>query len=196
MKKTTKVLVASTLGAALLLGGSTYALWTASVTPESGATITVGTSDLTVLDAGSWIDRGQTDATGDTVAIADINAFRTVPSDNIEYTQAYNLKTAGNANATVSVAFDNDASVGVAALRERGITLTTQILDGEGNQVAVSPADGDTLGASYEIVGATPAAGENFTVQFNFEFGAEVTADDTKNMQVVISNAVVSAAQS
>lgn len=194
MKKTTKVLVASTLGAALLLGGSTYALWTASVTPESGATITVGTSDLTVLDEGAWIDRGQTDATGDTVAIADINAFRTVPSDNIEYTQSYNVKTVGNTNNVVAVAFDNDAAVGVAALRDRGITLTTQILDGDGDVVATST--GDTLNTSYEILGATPAAGENFTVQFNFEFGAEVTADDTKNMQVVISNALVSASQS
>lgn len=194
--KPTKIIIASTLGAALLLGGGTYALWTSSVTPTTNATIQTGTADLTANDAGAWIDRGQSDLnpTDPPVSI-DIAAFRSAPGDVVEYNQGYTIKTASGNDTTFSVTFDNDTETGVAALRARGITVSTSIVDSTGAVVATSPAAGDTLSTSYTVTGATPAAGTVLTVRFDFNFASTVTADDTKNLEVLISDAVVSADQ-
>lgn len=196
MKKPAKIIVASTLGAALLLGGSTYALWTSSANSELNSTIQIGNSDLTKLDGGVWVDELRTAASTDgPVVIADIGAFRAAPGDTVSYEQSYRLDISGNAATTVfAVTFEDDAAVGVEALAARGFTLTTTILDANGDVVATS-AGKDGLGADFQLEGATPEAGSTYTVRFEYKIDSSVSAEDTKKMQTVISNAVVSANQ-
>lgn len=199
MKKPAKVVLATTLGAALLLGGSTYALWSANVTPETSATIQTGGSDLTANNAGAWIDsvRSAANPTDPAVVITDINEFRTVPGDKLTFDQSFNVSASGADSQTkFSVTLPNDAAIDVAALRARGIILTVQITDDESGAVlASSPAAGNTLATDYTFDGATGDAGKDIGVRFVFEFQSTVTADDTKNLQVVVENAVVAADQ-
>jgi len=196
MKKPAKVVIATTLGAALLLGGSTYALWTSTASSDTAATIQTGGSDLTVVNQGAWVDGQRSTIEGETVYISDINAFRAVPGDKLTFTQDYKVKTAGATTQTrVALDFPNDAAIGVAALRDRGIILSVRLEDGSGNVLASSSATDNTLATNYVINGATATAGNPVVVKFEFEIQGTVTAEDTKKLQTVISNAVLSANQ-
>src|SRR5699024_7667658 len=82
-KKLTGV-VAGAAGAALLLSGATYALWTDNATVEGG-TITAGNLDVAVLppadQQSTWHDVSA-DRTDSPHAI-DLSTFRIVPGDTI-----------------------------------------------------------------------------------------------------------------
>ena len=196
MRKPAKVVLTTTLGAALLLGGSTYALWNANVAPATSATIQTSGSDLSTLNEGVWIDMVRTAAVpeGPAVVIEDINDFRVVPGDRITFEQNFKVSAAsGDSQTKFSVAFPNEATIGVEALRERGITLSVQIANGDtGDILASSAVAGNTLATEYTLAGD---AGENIEVRFTFDFASTVTADDTKKLQVVVDNAVVTANQ-
>lgn len=196
MKKPVKVVLTTTLGAALLLGGSTYALWNANVAPATSATIQTSGSDLSTLNDGVWIDMVRTAAVpeGPAVVIEDINDFRVVPGDRITFEQNFKVSAAsGDSQTKFSVAFPNEATVGVEALRERGITLSVQIANGDtGDILASSAVAGSTLATEFTLAGD---AGENIEVRFTFDFASTVTADDTKKLQVVVDDAVVTANQ-
>lgn len=196
MRKPAKVVLTTTLGAALLLGGSTYALWTANVTPATSATIQTSGSDLSTLNDGVWIDMVRTAAVpeGPAVLIENIDDFRVVPGDRITFEQNFKVSSAsGDSQTKFSVAFPNEAAIGVEALRERGITLSVQIANGDtGDVLASSDVAGNTLATEYTLAGD---AGENMEVRFTFDFASTVTADDTKKLQVLVDDAVVTANQ-
>lgn len=196
MKKQAKVVTASVLGAALLLGGTTYALWSSDTTAGTQAEIQIGGSDLTVLDEGQWTDTVRSQINGAPAVVSDVNAFRAVPGDQLVYSQNYNVAAAGgNTSTKVDVKFDNDAAINVAALRERGLVFKAELRDDKGAVLASSPVDGNTLNTEFVITGATPTTGTNVEVHFVFDFQSTVTAEDTKKLQVLVSNAVVSANQ-
>lgn len=188
MKKSTKVLTASALGVSLLLGGSTYALWSSNTVAPTGSTIQIGQSSLNAIDAGSW-----TDAVNSTT-IASINEFRTVPSDKLTYAQNFQLDNAGGSTKTkVDVHFSEATDAQVAELRARGITLSVELRDADGNTLSSSAVDGNSLDTNYTFNGA--AKGTTVQVFFKFDFASTVTADDTKNLSVVVDNATLSANQ-
>lgn len=194
MKKPVKVVVGTALGAALLLGGSTYALWTSTAVADTSATIQTSGSDLSAINEGAWIDSARSAANPEApaVVIPVINDFRVVPGDKVTFEQNFKISPASDAtNTSFSVAIPNEDAIDVATLRDRGIILTAQITDGvTGNVLASSPVAGTTLATDHTFAGN---AGENVGVRFVFDFQSTVTADDTKKMQVAVDNAVITA---
>lgn len=99
MKKQTKAAIAAGAGAILLLGGvGSLAFWSDEADLGGGGSITSGQLALgECADGGSWVDANSG------TAIADINVFRIVPGDVVEYTCDTTLNAEGdNLSATLT----------------------------------------------------------------------------------------------
>lgn len=199
MKKPAKVVLTTALGAALLLGGSTYALWSSNVTPDSSAIIQTGDSGLSPLNAGQWIDSGlsEKNPTDPAIIIEDINKFRAVPSDKVTFEQNFKVSATGNNSKTkFSVTMPENETVSFNDLHSRGVTLSIQIADGEtGDILASTSNDASALETVYTFDGPTGAEGKNLEARFVFDFSESVTEDDTKNLKTMVDNATVVVSQ-
>lgn len=134
--------VALATGAVLLLGGSTFALWSAQ-SEVAGGSITSGNVDVLVAE-GAWQDVSpEHDAPVD---IADLASFAMVPGDVLQGTFAVDVAGLGdNFFASLAVGFVTPGA-GDAVTNIDGVTLTYSIQDAEGNVVG--------NGASVDIVSA------------------------------------------
>jgi alternate signal-mediated exported protein len=123
-------------GALLLVGGSSFALWTVQ-SNVAGGTITAGNLDVVVAD-GTWQDASSEHAAP--VDIADLADFRIVPGDVLEGTFPVDVAALGdNLVGDLTVAF---ASPSGALLSDiEGVTLDYTLIDGAGNPVGL----GDTV---------------------------------------------------
>ncbi len=127
-KKIKSTILGATAGA-LLLTGSTYALWSDSGSVGAG-TITNGNLDVTSVSAGVWQDVSGTTP----VAISDLSAFRMVPGDKIEGTY------------TLSADLQGDNMVADLAVKDGNAIAT---VNGVNFSVKVFNADtGDDLGSA------------------------------------------------
>lgn len=135
MNNKTKGLIAGTAGIALLLGGSTFALWSADA-DLAGGKIVNGNLDVALVDGFEWYDVSNS---ASPVAINASN-FRMVPGDTLEGTQELEVAFEGdNLAATFNV-------TGVAASSDHvSVTYTVYA-----NGVAVTDAT--------DIAGGTPAS--------------------------------------
>lgn len=77
MKKSTAGIVAAVAGGALLLGGSTFALWSDSA-KEEGGKITAGNLDVNLVST-NWQD-----VSGTTAKTINLDTFKIVPGDTIK----------------------------------------------------------------------------------------------------------------
>ena|GEM_PF-1180799 len=84
MKNTTKGFLAGAAGLGLILGGSTFALWS-DTADINGTTLTAGNLDVKVLDP-EWkdISRDRTDGRRGGHDIDNIEDFRIIPGDKIQ----------------------------------------------------------------------------------------------------------------
>lgn len=191
MKKPIKIVIATALGLSLFLAGTSYIVWVADETRTTEAKIRDSQPTVNAVDAGHWFDwkRSSGNSTAVEYTIPDIGSYRVVPNETIAYAQKFQLQKA-QANTTVGVNFNEQIQQGVAALRDRGIMLTVTLKDANGNDLATSSNQEDYLGLSYQ---AQQALGDSFVdLVFVFDVSSSVTDEDTKNMQVLISDSVVS----
>ncbi|MGR4010380.1 alternate-type signal peptide domain-containing protein [Leucobacter sp. 1207-22] len=108
MKKSTAGIVAAVAGGALLLGGSTFALWSDSV-KEAGGQITAGNLDVNLVGT-TWQD-----VSGTTPKNIDLATFKIVPGDTIKGSFAVDLALKGdNLNAELRLS-ENEALQGALA---------------------------------------------------------------------------------
>lgn len=93
MRNRTKGAVAAAAGAALLVGGGTFALWSDSA-DVAGGTITNGTLDVTA-SAITWTDVSP-DRADSPHAITDLTTWRMVPGDVVEGTTEVEVTLVGD----------------------------------------------------------------------------------------------------
>lgn len=121
-QKRRNAIIAAALGAALLMGGGTYALWSASA-DLGGAKITAGDLNITTgdntymydisadsLTAGSpvAISYGTTEL-GDLTGIVIDNTFVIVPGDTIAFVYSYDITLVGD-NIAAELSIDSETT--------------------------------------------------------------------------------------
>jgi alternate signal-mediated exported protein len=118
----------------LLLGGTTFALWSASGDTDAG-TISTGNLELFV-GALNWYDvsSDRTDTTTTSLygqsahPIATMSDYRIVPGDSIEGDALFGVALEGdNMVAELKLEFDDDDATNLEVLLEDGVTLTYMV---------------------------------------------------------------------
>ena len=147
--------IAAMAGAALLVGGSTYALWSASA-GFSGGTITAGNMNITAGEMTSWdvsADRidlasdGATIATADDVVLVgapnglpiDLTSWTIVPGDTVALVFPYEVTLKGE-NLVASLTLPGLDSL-LTSNEFANLTLKYQVFDGAGVAKVESPAE-------------------------------------------------------
>ena len=188
-KKTTGV-VAGAAGAALLLGGATFALWSDSA-PVDGGTITAGNLDVEAV-AAQWKDvsADRTDA-GHAI---DLDSFRIVPGDTVQGTFGFRAALEGD-NMVAELSLD-DLSAQGALLAELAEHATYTVLSG-GTVIDsgdLSDAEGVLFASADNSnnVAALPTLPADLGTDPNVSLVVEVTFDeDVADQDLVRANAVM-----
>ncbi|MHA3685068.1 alternate-type signal peptide domain-containing protein [Leucobacter sp. HY1908] len=190
MKKQAQGIIAGAAGAALLLGGTTFALWSDSE-DVAGATITAGNLDVT-LEKSEWFDVSA-DRTDSGHVIADLATHRVVPGDTIEgrYTVTPELE-GENLVANLALAYD-DAHTGDLLT---GLELSYSVRDADDTVIATGGANGVALNfASNDNgnKGALPVvtAGATYTVVVTAAFDAATAEQDLVQTTAALSEGAI-----
>lgn len=166
----TKGAIALATGAVLLLGGSTFALWTAQ-SQVAGGTITSGNVDVLVSE-GTWQDVSPEHAAP--IDIADLADFTMVPGDALRGTFAVDVAGLGdNFLAELAVGFAGASGELLADLH--GVSLTYAIADSEGNLVG-SGSTVDVISADSSVTAPGAIVVDNVATGANPELTATITA--------------------
>lgn len=138
MNKYTKGAIASGAAIVLLLGGAgTFALWNDS-SDIAGGNITSGTLELVNPGTGAWLDIVPVVP----VAIPSINAFKIVPGDLVQYTQAFEIEASGNKlKATLGVYSADFVAAAVLAGFDPGDIVVTVSVNGVPGSAEITSAD-------------------------------------------------------
>lgn len=142
MNKKTKGLLAGAAGAAILLGGSTFALWSDSETVNGGA-IATGNLDVTVLGEPEWQDVSEDRV--DSPHAINLEDFRIIPGDVIEGTFGLELGLQGE-NMVAAFGLDS-ASIDDNELFS-AVEVTMVVTDRSGRVVL----EHDWKGAQAEVM--------------------------------------------
>lgn len=196
-KKTTQVVVASALGLALLVGGSTYALWSATDTATTAATITNGDLKVTASAPENWVD---VTVPATPVTISDLANFRMVPGDTIQLTQSLNAVVYGdNITAQLKVAIPNATDVttspgdtaNIAALADAKFTVSVFDKDDVLVGTAAPTTNGpDDLNVTIPSMAKTTAAGEAYTVVVTVNLPSS-SGNATKGAVIALNDMVI-----
>lgn len=174
MKNKTKGLIAGAAGIALLTGGSTFALWTASDS-VAGGTITNGELDVAAIDAISWADVSADRA--DAPHAITLATWQMVPGDTIEGTQDIDVALDGDnlvAELTLRNAGTDALPDGVTVeydVVQAGTVLATAPL-GDVAQLELQSADNPDV-AGRTVVGTSLEGTTDLTVVVRVEFDAD-----------------------
>lgn len=187
-KKTTQVAVASVLGLALLAGGSTYALWSATDTADTAATITTGDLQVTAGSVQNWFDVSDE---ANPVEITDLANFRIVPGDVLELTQDLNVIVHGdNIAAELNVDVPNaTADAFVLAQAKFAVSVYDQAGELVGSVAPVTNGP-DSLSVNIASLVPTDAVGETYTVKVTVELPSEAD-NDTKLKSIALNDMVI-----
>ena len=167
--KLIKGAIACAAGIALLLGGAgTFALWNSSAAAGAGH-ITTGTLSLEADAAGTWTNI----TTGTPAAIADIDAFRMVPGNVLQFTQTLTVNATGD-DLTADLTYDPLSITGTSALTSALVSTLTATASGAGitaagpNAYTVTPSTSSatvTVVLTVELPDAV-TAGQGGTINF------------------------------
>lgn len=185
---TPKIVVASALGIALLLGGSTYALWSANAPVQSAATITSGDLQVSSATAQTWTDISNA---SNPVTIPDLSNFLLSPGDTIQLKQDLNVIVVGNnISGTLQAQLPNNTA-SASLLAQAKFTLA--ILDKDGKEInSITPATNtlSSLDLSVSNLKQTAPAGEKYTVVVTVELPADST-NNTKTQIGALANMTI-----
>jgi alternate signal-mediated exported protein len=195
-KKTTRKVanaaIACTVGVTLLVGGSTYALWTSNAPAKTQATITDGDLQVTAASQQKWTDITKAEAPFVIDQLAD---FRMSPGDTLRLKQDLNVIIVGdNISGVLEVRLPND-TVSKEVLSQAVLTLA--VLDKSGTVVgSVTPTanTADSLQLALPKLKQTVATGEKYTVQVTVALPN--TADNAiKNQVILLGNTAITLRQ-
>jgi len=187
-KKLTNVFIASAVGCALLLSGTTYALWSASAPANTAAVITDGDLKVTAGTTSKWIDITKSAAP---VTLDSLEGFLLVPGDKLQLTQDLNVIVVGdNITGKLKVLIPN-TTASAALLAQTKMTLT--LLD-KNNAVigTITPTVNTTNSLELEVTSLrqTVAAGETYKAQITVEL--PTTANNATKVQAgALQNIIV-----
>lgn len=163
-RRTSKAIVASALGLTLLLGGSTYALWSATDTANTSATVSTGDLKVTAASVQSWSDITEP---ASPVAI-DLASYKLTPGDTIQLKQDLNVIVVGDnisgilevhvPNNTLSAPLMAQAQFSLSLLNKSGLEI--------GSLTAATNTSG-SLALTTPNLAPTAAAGELYTVKLS-----------------------------
>lgn len=196
MQKKTTGVVAGIAGAALLMGGTTFALWSDSDTVD-GAQISSGNLDVAVIgDPGSqwsWEDISA-DRTDNSHEI-DLADFRIIPGDTIQGTVALDVALEGE-NMVAAL----DAELGAASGNLTNLDIDIAVTDSTGAPVTLN-ADGTMVLASEDnghphpqtltTVGSTLDSAADVTVTVTVTFPASTSGQDHVTESIALDGATV-----
>ena len=196
MQKKTTGVIAGIAGAALLMGGTTFALWSDSDTVD-GAEITAGNLDVAVLgDPGSqwsWQDISA-DRTDNSHEI-DLADFRIIPGDTIQGTVALDVALEGeNMVAALGAelgAADGDLTnldIDIAVTDSEGDPVT---LNSEGDMALASTDNGNPHPQTLTTVGSTLDSSADVTVTVTVTFPASTGGQDHVTESIALDGATV-----
>lgn len=196
MQKKTTGVVAGIAGAALLMGGTTFALWSDSDTVD-GAQISSGNLDVAVIgDPGSqwsWEDISA-DRTDNSHEI-DLADFRIIPGDTIQGTVALDVALEGeNMVAALGAelgAADGDLTnldIDIAVTDSEGDPVT---LNSEGDMVLASMDNGNPHPQTLTTVGSTLDSSADVTVTVTVTFPASTGGQDHVTESIALDGATV-----
>lgn len=170
MKKQTLGIIAGAAGAALLLGGGTFALWTDSADADGGQ-ITAGNLDVAVTESG-WqdISADREDSPHD----IDLSTFKIIPGDTVQGKFGVDVGLEGdNMVAKLKLAGGGQLE---GALSE-GLTLNYTVEDATGKQIAT----GTNTGVEVSLVSS------DNTAPGDTQVAAGKVADGTADFNVVVT---------
>lgn len=187
-KKMTQVAVASALGLALLVGGSTYALWSATSTANTAATITTGDLAVTASAPELWSD---VTVPATPVQITDLSAYRMAPGDSLQLEQDLNAVVVGN-NITgiLNVSVPNTtASAAILAQAQFAVQVydKNNVLVGS---VAPTTNTAGSLSVTINNLPQTDATGDAYRVVVTVTLPTAAD-NDTKLQTISLSDMVI-----
>ncbi|MDR0958755.1 MAG: alternate-type signal peptide domain-containing protein [Propionibacteriaceae bacterium] len=185
-----QAIIAAACGAALLVGGSTYALWSATDTVDFG-TVTAGDLNLAQVGTVSYYDvspdRADTsaiEAAGGQLGhtIDSLTDYRIVPGDTLAGVAQYGVTLEGDnlvANLTVE-----PAAAATNSFTGTNLTLEMQVFDAEGTELTDRVAA--ATGVLLQATGDGQTDGTNDQVASADVPVVEVPAAETANINVVV----------
>ncbi|WP_147915465.1 alternate-type signal peptide domain-containing protein [Ruania zhangjianzhongii] len=196
MQKKTTGVIAGIAGAALLMGGTTFALWSDSDTVD-GAQISSGNLDVAVIgDAGSqwsWkdISADRTDKSHE----IDLADFRIIPGDVIEGTVALDVALEGE-NMVAALGAELGAASGeltnldidVAVTDSTGAPVT---LNSGGTMVLASMDNGNPDSQTITTVGTALDDAADVTVTVTVTFPASTGGQDHVTESIALDGATI-----
>lgn len=189
MKQQTKGVMAGAAGAVLLLGGSTFMLWSDSATVP-GAEIASGNLDLT-FEAPAWYDVSG-DRTDSPHSI-DLDSFMIIPGDTIEGHYEVGLDLAGeNLVAEFGLVYGAAASGDLLD----GLDIEYSIVDADDTVLATGMNGVTALFASADngnpgALDVVDAAGTTVTVVVSVTFDAATADQDLTESLATLSAATL-----
>ncbi len=178
MKKTTQGFLAGAAGLGLLLGGSTFALWSDSDSANNSQ-ITSGNLEVKVNDA-NWRDISD-DHTAQGHEIKDLTEFKIIPGDKIQGEFGVAVALEGE-NMVAELKLANAGELGAEGPLARGLEVDYEIQDHVGTSIGhgktdgvkvqlASPDNGNNQGwHRLPTVNATPDGKAEFTVVVTVKF--------------------------
>lgn len=176
-KRASKAVVASTLGIALLLGGSTYALWSVNAEMGSSATIAAGDLQVSAASAQNWFD--VTDEARP-LELSSLNNFLLAPGDKLQLTQDLNVIVVGDNISGVLKLLVPNSSESSAILAQT--TLTLSLFNKDGVEISSVTPDVNTRNSLMLDVGNLPqttSEGSIYTAKTTLEL-PESSTNETK----------------
>lgn len=166
MKNSTKGFVAGAAGVGLLLGASTFALWSDSDS-ASGGTITSGNLNVNVHDNPQWEDVSGNDSTP-----INLSDFRIVPGDTLQGRYFLDVELEGD-NMEAGLSLENSTLDEAIA---NGLDVRYDLRQAStGEQIANGGDDGAQFSLTPETIPAGVATSNdaNYEVVVTVEFPAE-----------------------
>lgn len=192
MNKKTTGFVAGIAGAALLMGGTTFALWSDSADVD-GAQIAAGNLDVDVANQWAWqdISADRSDNSHD----IDLSTFKMVPGDVIEGTIGLDVALEGD-NMVAALA----AELGGASGDLTNLDIDVAVTDASGDPVVLS-GDGTMILASADntapnpqtitTVGSEIDGTVDVTVTVTVTFPADTAGQDHVTESIALDGATV-----
>lgn len=198
MNKKTTGIIAGAAGAALLLAGSTFALWSDSGKAPGGV-ITSGNLDVEVVGT-QWSDVSSDRS--DSPHAIDLASFKAVPGDTIQGEYAVDAGLEGD-NLVANLALKNGGAL-TGALQDGLVDVTYTVLDADrktvatgsstGVDVTLASADNSAPGTLAQLPAAVDGTAD-FSVVVSVTFDRSTSDRDLVQAQADLAGATIQLSQ-